>query len=288
MSVAAFIEAEKAEFGVATVCRALGVARSGVVAAQRRGPSARAGANRVLMQDIARVANENQQRYGSPRIARQLRAEGQPVSENRIARLMREAGIAAKRSRRFVATTDSAHDLPVAPNVLDRQFTATSPNQAWVGDITYLWCNEGWLYLAVLIDLYSRRVVGWAAMPTMRTALPLLALERALALRAPSANWIHHTDRGSNYAATAYTSALRAANATVSMSRTANCWDNAPAESFFATLKRELGAAFPSRSDALRQLTTYVNYYNYNRLHSTIHYMSPVQFELINQPTLAA
>lgn len=288
MSVGAFIEAEKAEFGVATVCRALGVARSGVIAARKRGPSVRAQANVALAQDIRRVENENQQRYGSPRIFHQLQNEGHTVSENRIARLMKAEGIAAKQPKRFVSTTDSKHDFPVAPNVLDRQFAASAPNQAWVGDITYLWCEEGWLYLAVLIDLYSRRVVGWAALPTLEAELPLLALERALALREPPRNFVHHTDRGSNYASTTYDNALFAAGATVSMSRTGNCWDNAPAESFFATLKRELTDSFPSRSEALRQLTDYMNYYNYKRLHSTINYMTPVQFELANINQLAA
>ena len=193
MSVATFIEAEKAEFGVARICRAVGVARSGVVAARPRGPSSRAKANGALAQDIRRVANENRQRYGSPRICQQLQAEGQTVSENRVARLMRAEGITAKQPKRFISTTDSNHDFPVAPNVLDRQFIASAPNQAWVGDITYLWCEEGWLYLAVLIDLFSRRVVGWAALPTLEADLPLLALERALALREPPPKFVHPT-----------------------------------------------------------------------------------------------
>lgn len=284
-----FIEAEKAHYSEAALCRALGVARSGVIARRHKPePSVRESENAELTAKIRRVHVTHRGRYGSPRIFQQLRIDGERVSENRVARVMRSAGICAKTKRRFVRTTDSAHDHAVAPNLLEREFTATAPNQVWVGDVTYLATDEGWAYLAVLIDLYARKVVGWALEPTLATELTLLALERAGSSRVPGSALVHHTDRGSNYCADDYQAALRRLNITPSMSRVGDCWDNAVAESFFATLKRELGDTFPSRSEANRSVGAFIHYYNLTRLHSTNNYQSPVQRELAYEARLAA
>lgn len=282
-----FIVAEKAVHSESVICRALGVARSGVCRKRTQPPSKRSVSNAALLPKIRRISATHRERYGSPRIHRELVAQGERTSENRVARIMRQAGISARRKRRFVQTTDSKHGLPVAPNLLARRFSTTSPNQAWVGDVTYLHTAEGWLYLSVLIDLFSRRVVGWSAKATMSTDLTLAALRRALAARSPSAV-VHHTDRGSNYCAGDYQAELRRASAVTSMSRVADCWDNAVAESFFATLKRELGESFDSRSGAIQELNSYIDYYNFERRHSHNNYESPVNFELARQKSLAA
>lgn len=284
-----FIEAEKAHHSEAILCRALGIARSGVIARRKRPEaSARERSNAELTVKIRRIDAMHRGRYGSPRIHRQLRIDGEQVSKNRVARAMRRAGIHAATRRKFVCTTNSNHELAVVPNFLERNFVAREPNQVWVGDVTYLATDEGWAYLAVLIDLYARKVVGWAVESTLATELTLLALDRASSSRTPGAKLIHHTDRGSNYCADEYKAALRRLDMEPSMSRVGDCWDNAVAESFFATLKRELGETFSSRSEANRAVGGYIHYYNLTRLHSTNNYQTPVQRELAYEARLAA
>jgi putative transposase len=205
------------------------------------------------------------------------------TSKGCVERVMRENSISPSRKRRFTATTDSKHEDPIAPNLLERNFTTTEPNQVWVTDVTYVWTHEGWLYLAIILDLFSRRVVAWAAGANNDTHLALAALNRACRERCPSRGWIHHSDRGSTYASHAYRNALSAQGAQQSMSRSGDCWDNAVAESFFASLKRERldRKVAPSRSAALRTIATYIDsFYNARRRHSTIGYTTPIEFEL--------
>ena len=228
---------------------------------------------------------------GASRLSWQLRkpsgalgfgGEGHTVSRDRVARLMRENNLRGRRKRRFRNTTDSDHTHPVAPNVLERQFTTKQPNAAWVGDVTYIWTMEGWLYLAVILDLYSRRVVGWAMSNRIDQTLTLRALHMALTAREPGHGLIHHTDRGSQYAATAYRKLLKARAIVCSMSRRGNCWDNAVAESFFATLKVELvrESLFRTRAQATSEIFEYIEvFYNRERRHSSLDYVSPLEFE---------
>jgi putative transposase len=221
--------------------------------------------------------------YGSPRVHAELRARGLCVGKKRVERLMREQGLEARRKRRFRRTTDSNHTLPIAPNVLARQFETNAPNEAWVTDVTYIPTGEGWLYLAAILDLFSRRVVGFAMSEQNDRALALEALQRALRARRPAAGLLHHSDRGSPYASEGYRSALREGGIVPSMSRTGDCWDNAVAESFFATLKAELVDAmrYPTRDAAMASIGDYLKrFYNHARRHSHLGYLSPVEFEL--------
>jgi putative transposase len=256
------------------MCDALSVSASGY-AWRSRPDSARKIANRGLLDDIQRVHAHHRERYGAPRIHAELRAEGQTVSRKRIERVMRQHGIRARAPRRYrVCTTDSKHSLPVAPNLLDRNFAADRPNQVWLADITYIATGEGWLYLAVILDLFTRKVVGWA----MRAELTIAALTMAIQRRYPGAGLIHHSDRGSQYAAGDYRDILAGATIIQSMSRKGTCWDNAPMESFFGTLKTELvhQHEYPDRDAARRDLFGYIEgYYNRQRLHSAIGYITP-------------
>ena len=223
------------------MCRVLQVSKSGYYAWRKREPSDRAVENERLVAKIVEVHKDSRRSYGSPRVHAELVAQGFEVSLNRVARLMREEGIVGRRKPRFRKTTDSNHKLPVAKNLLDRQFTVDEPDTAWVADITCVWTQQGWLYLAVILDLFSRRVVGWSMADHMRTELVLDALSAALGSRLPSAaGLLFHSDRGSVYASGDYQKALDANGITCSMSRRGNCWDNAVAESFFSTLKTEL------------------------------------------------
>jgi putative transposase len=278
----AFVAAEKAQYPVNLLCAVLDVSRSGYYAWCVRPPSERAIADRELTEEIRNIHEASEQRYGSPRIHEELGANDTHVSRKRVARLMREGGISARTKRRFVKTTDSKHDFPIAPNLLQRDFTADAPNETWVGDITYLDTREGWLYLAVLIDLYSRRVVGWAMSERIDTALAMGALNMALAQRKPQRGLVHHTDRGCQYASHEYRRLLRGIGAECSMSRKGDCWDNAVAESFFASLRKELTnrVDFLTRDAARSNVFEYIEaFYNRVRRHSTISYKSPNDFE---------
>ena len=291
MSPYELVDTEKTAFPVGALCEAVGVSRSAYYAWRSSAPSARELANERILAEIRAIHVENEARYGSPRVVDELRERGHEVGKHRVARLMRENGIFARMRRRFRHTTDSNHKLPVAPNLLEQNFTATAPNHAWVGDITYVWTAEGWSYLAVLLDLYSRRVVGWALRRSLSRELAVSALQHALTCRRPPAGLVHHTDRGSQYASQEYRNLLAAHGVRCSMSAAGNCYDNAVAESFFATLKKELvhGCAFETRSEAYDAISDYIeNYYNAKRRHSAAGNQSPINFELANSGRLAA
>lgn len=278
----AFIQAEKAVFPVTVLCRVLGVSRAGFYAAQRRPVAPRVTADQRLAVQIATIHRESRRCYGSPRVHAELQAQGHCTSRKRVARLMRRAGLAARRRRTFRVTTQSQHSRPVAPNRLARQFTAAAPDRVWVSDITYLPTVEGWLYLAVVLDLFSRRVIGWAVSDWLGDGLALEALGMGLARRRPRPGLLHHSDRGSHYASAEYQAILAAHEMTPSMSRVGSCWDNAVAESFFASLKVELGpdAAWPTRAAARHAVFDYIElFYNTHRRHSTLGHLSPREFE---------
>jgi transposase InsO family protein len=285
------VDSEKAAFPVGALCEAVGVSRSAYYAWRHSPPSERELANEQLLAEIRAIHAEHEARYGSPRICDELRDRGHKVGKHRVARLMRENSLKARIRRRFRRTTDSRHDLPVAPNLLERNFTTSAPNQAWVGDITYIWTVEGWAYLAVLLDLYSRRVVGWALRKSLSRELAVSTLKHALSRRRPPRGLVHHTDRGCQYASAEYRQLLERHGAQCSMSRVGDCWDNAVAESFFATLKKELvhRCAFQTRSEAYDAISRYIeNYYNAKRRHSAAGNQSPINFELANPGQLAA
>ena len=286
------IEAEKANFKIALMCRCMSVSPSGLYAWRKAEPSQRAKKNAALTEEIKEVYEESRNTYGSPRVHAELVERGHEVGRNRVARLMAEEGLVARRKPKFRKTTDSDHDDPIAPNVLDRNFEVEAPDQAWVADITYIWTIQGWMYLAVIIDLYSRRVVGWSMADHMRTELVLDALRAALGSRAPHpAGLVFHSDRGSQYAAGDYRDALGVAGITCSMSRRANCWDNAVAESFFSTLKTELvhNMIFLTKASAKTTIAEWIEiFYNGKRRHSTIGYISPVECERRYYETMIA
>jgi len=214
-------------------------------------------------------------------MVRELRLRGFPASKDRVERLMQENGIKAKHKRRFKATTDSKHNLPVAPNLLERNFTPDAPNQVWTSDITYLWTGEGWLYLAIVLDLFNREVVGWSLKPRMTADIVTDALTMAWFRRKPAAGLIHHSDRGSQYASHAFQSKLTEYGMICSMSRKGDCWDNAPTESWFGSFKNErvYGERFETRDEVIAMTFEYIEvFYNRKRLHSTLGYKSPMQF----------
>jgi transposase InsO family protein len=265
----------------------LGVSVSGYYAWRGRPQSRRAQQDQHLVVRIRAVFEQHRHRYGSPRVHRELQEQGVDCSRKRVARLMRATGLRARDKKQFKRTTDSSHLYPVAANRLARSFTPAQIgglNRVWAGDITYLATREGWLYLAVLLDLHSRRVVGWSLSSTLEQSLVHQSLERALVLRQPPDGLVHHSDRGSQYAATDYQAHLTRKGMVCSMSRKGDCWDNAPVESFFATLKAELvsefNGCFGSREQARQEVGHYIeSYYNRQRRHSTLGYLSPAEFE---------
>ena len=276
------IHAERASIPVARACRALAVSRSGYYQWLHAEPSERAIDDAVLAAEIKEVFHEHKGRYGAPRIRRALRRHGARPSKKRVTRLMRAQGLRGHTPRRFRKTTDSRHTKRIAPNLLEREFSAPAPNQVLAGDITYISTSDGWLYLAVLLDLYSRRVVGWAMSDRIDTELALAALHAAASRRQLTPGWVHHTDRDCRYGSDEYLAALKQLGARPSMSRKADCWDNAVSESFFATLEKELLAlqALQPRSKTREQVADYIeNYYNLVRLHSHLDYVSPIEFE---------
>ena len=283
----AFIHRNKLVWPICVQCRVLMVSVSGyhehlarrLHLAQRRHLS-----DEALLVHISAVYAENRGAYGWPRIWRQLRAQGLRVGKQRVQRLMQKHGIQARGKRKFrVTTTDSRHDLPIAPNLLDRNFIVAEPNLAWVGDFTYLATNEGWLFLAVVIDLFSRKVVGWSMRPDMQSNLVIDALEMAWFGRNPGKNagLLFHSDRGSQYASDDFNKVLKGHGITPSMSRKGDCWDNACSETLFGSLKVERlhGQRFETIREAKDEVIAWLLWYNRTRMHSTLNYVSPMQFE---------
>ncbi|MGC8487521.1 MAG: IS3 family transposase [Clostridia bacterium] len=275
-----FIKNHRFTFSVTKMCQVLQVSRSGYYAWVRRPPSAAAQRRRQRLERIRAIWATTHGRYGSPKIAAQLRREGERISGKTVARLMHAAGIRARVVRRYKATTSSRHTYPVADNVLARQFTATQPHAVWMADITYIATDEGWLYLATLEDLATRQIVGWALEPSMTQALTLAALDRAVARHRPPSGVLHHSDRGSQYAAHAYQARLARYGMTSSMSRKGNGWDNACIESWHSVLKKELVylSHFRTRAEATAAIFEYIEiFYNRQRLHSAVGYCTPAE-----------
>lgn len=277
-----FILAEKANYPVTLLCHVLEVSRSGFYAWLGGAPCHREIEDRRLKVQITAIHETSYRTYGSPRIHAELQDQEVTVGRNRIARLMRETGLSGQPPRRFQRTTDSDHSRPVAGNILNRDFDVKAPNQAWATDITYVRTWQGWLYLAVVIDLFSRRIVGWALADHLRTDLVLSALHMALNLRQPSPGLVHHSDRGSQYAADEYQALLAARQIRCSMSRRGDCWDNAVVESFFGTLKNELiyRRPWPTHREAEAAIAEYLEvFYNRQRRHSYLGFLSPAAYE---------
>ena len=278
----AWIDTQRRAYPLPAMCGTLAVSVSGYRAWKRGGsPSRKRLTNAQLLGLIRAIHQELKGAYGSPRMVRELRARGFPASKPRVERLMRENGIRARHQRRYKATTDSKHTLPVAPNLLDRNFAPAAPNQAWSADLTYVWTDEGWLYLAVVLDLFNREIVGWSIKPRMTVDIVTDALTMAWFRRRPAPGLIHHSDRGSQYASHAFQAKLAEYGMTCSMSRKGNCWDNAPTESFFNSLKNERVHAmrYATRAEATADLFNYIEtFYNRKRRHSTLGYTSPVHF----------
>ncbi len=276
------IDRAKAEFPIQRMCDVLGVSPSGYFAWQGRPACRRQQEDMVLLAHVRSAFALSNGTYGSPRMTRELRDDGLEVGRRRTARLMRDNGLKARQKRRFKRTTDSQHAWPVAPNLIDQDFRAERPDQKWGADISYVWTREGWLYLAVVIDLFARRVVGWAAGDRLHRDLALAALGKALTTRRPSAGLIHHSDRGSQYCSVDYQAELRRHGILISMSGKGNCFDNAMVETFFKTLKSELvwRTMFHTRAEAEGAIARYIDgFYNPVRRHSALDFLSPAQFE---------
>lgn len=277
-----YIFAEKA-YPITVLCSVLGVSRSGFHAWRKRPTAPRVRSDAQLAAQVAAVHKRSRKTYGSPRVHAELRAKGVRVGKKRVERLMRENGLEARRKRRFRKTTDSKHPHPIAPNVVARNFKTAAPNRVWATDVTAIWTLEGWLYLAVMLDLYSRRVIAWAASANNDTALALDALRTGLRARRPKKGLVHHSDRGSPYASAEYRATLERHGIVASMSRKGDCWDNAVAESFFGTLRAELvdHEQYVTHDAARRSIGEYIDgFYNVERRHSFLDYVNPIEFEL--------
>jgi putative transposase len=278
----AWIEGQRQAYPLPAMCTTLAVSISGYRAWKRGGSSTRKRlTDAQLLALIQTIHHELKGAYGSPRMLCEVRERGFPAGKERVERIMRENGIRARHKRRYKATTDSKHALPIAPNRLDRNFAPSAPNQAWSADLTYVWTDEGWLYLAIVLDLFNREVVGWSIKPRMTADLATDALTMAWFRRKPTPGLIHHSDRGSQYASHAFQDKLTEYGMICSMSRKGNCWDNAPSESFFNSLKNERvhGTRYETRDAAIADLFAYIEvFYNRSRRHSTLGYKSPTQF----------
>lgn len=276
------IQAQDRRDPIRLMCRALAVSTAGYYAWRSRPESARSVSARTMLAAIRVIHRESRETYGSPSIWDALVKQGHRIGEHRVARLMRQDGIRAKTVKQWRATTQSQHRFPVAANTLDRAFAVAAPNRVWAGDLTYVWTTEGWLYLAVMLDLYSRRVIGWAMAQRLTVELAEQALTMALANRPPTVGLLHHSDRGSQYAARHYQQLLTRHGLTPSMSRKGTGWDNACVESFFGTLKRELvyHRHYATRDEAKQDIFEYIEvFYNRTRRHSTLGYDSPAEYE---------
>jgi len=286
----AFIDVEKALYPLRILCRVLRVSRSGYYAWRDRKPSVRALDDERLRPKVVEAFKVGRGTYGSPRVLDELIDQGFEIGRRRVARLMRELGLRGVSPRKFRVTTDSDHNHAIAKNLLARDFEASRPNEKWVTDITYVWTSEGWLYLATVMDLYSRRIVGWSMADHLRTELCLDALQMAIKQRTKIRGLVHHSDRGVQYASDRYRAALKAQGIECSMSRRADCWDNAVAESFFGTLKNELIYRRPwlDRASVRNAISEYIEvFYNRIRRHSTIGNVSPAKFEEMDQAIAA-
>ena len=281
----AAIQAHRGRYALTLMCRALGVSRRGFYAWETREPSEKARQDERLLMRVRAAFRHSHKTYGSPRVHRTRRLQEVRCGRKRVERLMREDGLVARRRRRYRRTTDSTHALPVPGNLVARQFDVAhvdGPDRVWVSDLTYVPTREGWLYLATVLDLGTRRVVGWSMRDTLEAELALDALQMALARRYPAPGLVHHSDRGVQYASTAYRELLEAHGAVASMSRKGNCWDNAVAEAFFSTLEFELieGANWGTHAEARKAIFRYIEgWYNRERLHSSLGYLSPVAYE---------
>ena len=278
----AWIDTQRKVYPLPVMCDVLTVSISGYRAWKRGGSPTRKRLTETQMLALIQAVHlELKGSYGSPRMVRELRDRGFPASKPRVERLMRENGIRARHKLRYKATTDSKHNLPIAKNLLDRNFTPVAPNQVWTADMTYIWTDEGWLYLAIVIDLFNREVVGWSIKPRMTTDIVTDALTMAWFRRKPAPGLMHHSDRGSQYASHAFQARLKEYGMLCSMSRKGNCWDNAPTESFFNSLKNERvhGTRYRTKEEAKADLFDYIEpFYNRKRKHSTLGYASPKNF----------
>lgn len=280
-----FIQHHAEQYRVNLMCSVLGVSRSGYYAWNKRQPSVRERANRGLRALIRLLHRKSRGTYGYRRVHAALVAQGNSCGLNRVARLMREEGLRPRRRRRYKRTTQSRHNWPVAQNHLAQTFSTSGPNEKWVTDITYIYTAEGWLYLAAVLDLYSRLVVGWAMEPFLADTLTTKALKMAIANRQPLPGLLHHSDRGSQYTSRSYQHLLSTHEALTSMSRSGNVYDNAPMESFFATLKKDLihHRSYSTRRQAKADIFEYIEvFYNRQRLHSALGYLSPTAFESLS------
>jgi len=278
----ALVDQAKKDFPVHRLCQVLGVSQSGYFAWKDRPASRRQRDDMVMLAHVRSAFALSNGTYGSPRMTRELQDDGFAIGRRRTARLMRENGLRGRQKRRFKRTTDSEHSWPIAPNIIDQDFTATAPNQKWGVDISYVWTREGWLYLAVVLDLFSRRVVGWAVGDRLHRDLALAALRKALVMRRPPEGLIHHSDRGSQYCSVDYQAELHRHGIRISMSGKGNCYDNAMVETFFKTIKSELvwRTVFYTRDQAAQAIARYIDgFYNPVRRHSALDYISPAQFE---------
>jgi len=264
------------------MCEVLGVSRSGYYGWLKRPLSEQAKRRQQWTKEVKRVHKESNQIYGSPKIQRQLKNEGVLVSERTVQRIMKDECIRSKTVKKYKATTNSDHDHPIYPNILNQDFTTTAPGEVWVADITYIWTKEGWLYLATVMDLYSRKIIGFNMGSRLTKDLAITALERAMIHQPPKKGLIHHSDRGSQYASIDYTNKLKEAEITISMSGKGNCYDNACIESFHSSIKKELiyQKKYKTRDEATMSIIHYlVGFYNSKRIHSTLGYVSPNTFE---------
>lgn len=278
-----FIRSQQRYYPVTLLCRVMQVGTSAYYAWRNRGGEVIDSATWQLCQRMKALFTESRQSLGSRQLMKHLRKEGFEIGRYRVRTLMKKLGLVVKRKKRFMITTDSGHGLPVAENRLNRNFSPTEKNRVWTTDITYIWTLQGWVYLAVVIDLYSRRVVGWHMDREMETSLASRALMMAINLRNPPPGLMHHSDRGSQYASKEYQALLKQHQMVCSMSRKGNCWDNAPTERFFSSLKREwlTGNIYVNRESAVADVRAYIAYYNSRRLHTTLGDVTPIEFEKV-------